>query len=146
MADKMTAAKAMQLYAQGYHCSQVVLGHAAEEMGMGIEQAYRISSGFGGGLFLGNVCGCVSGAVMALGLALGHDKPNETEISKELTEKVLEFQKRFAEENGSVVCRELLGIDISTPEGMAEVKASGKMATLCPKLAESACAILDDML
>ncbi|MDO4749998.1 MAG: C-GCAxxG-C-C family protein [Eubacteriales bacterium] len=144
--QKMTAAQALKLYGQGYHCSQVVFGHAAEDLGMDINEAYRVSAGFGGGLFRGNVCGCVAGAIMALGLAYGHDEPNQTEVSAELTAKVLEFQRRFEEANGSVLCKDLLGIDISLPGGVEEAKASGKMQTLCPRLAESACEILDEML
>ena len=144
--NEMTAAQATELYSQGFHCSQVVLAHAAKELNLDPQTAYRISAGFGGGLFLGNVCGCVAGAVMALGLAYGHDKPNDTEVSAEMTEKTLEFQRRFAEENGSVICRELIKYDFGVPGDLEKARESGVMAALCPRLAASACAILDKML
>ena len=147
MAKKeMTAAQALKLYSQGYHCSQVVLAYAAEELNLDTETAYRISAGFGGGLFLGNVCGCVAGAIMALGLAYGHDKPNDSEVSAEMKAKTLEFQRRFTEENGSVICKELIKYDFSDPEQAQKARDSGILSTLCPRLAESACAILDEML
>jgi C_GCAxxG_C_C family probable redox protein len=144
--NKMTAARALNLFSQGFHCSQVVFAYAAEELSLDPDTANRISAGFGGGLFLWNVCGCVSGAVMALGFAYGHDKPNDTEVSAEMKAKTLEFQRRFAEENGSVICRELIKYDFGIPGDIEKARESGIMATLCPRLAESACAILDDML
>ncbi len=144
--DSMTAAKAAEMFTQGFHCSQVVLSHAAEELGLDPETALRLSGGFGAGLFPGEVCGCVSGAVMAIGLQYGHDRAYDTETSEELTEKVLGFQRRFREKNGGTVCRELVGFDFSRPGEIEKAKESGKFMTVCTKLAESACAILDDML
>jgi C_GCAxxG_C_C family probable redox protein len=144
--ENMTAGKAGEMFTQGFHCSQVVFSHAAEELGLDKETALRLSGGFGAGLFQGEVCGCVSGAVMALGLQYGYDKPNDAEASAELTEKVLEFQRRFKEENGSTVCRELVGFDFAQPGEIEKAKESGKFMTVCTKLAESACAILDVML
>jgi len=143
---KMTADQARELYSQGFHCSQVVFGHVAEELGLDEETALRVSGGFGGGLFHGDVCGCVSGAVMALGLQYGYDKPYDTAASAKLTEKVNEFQKRFREANGSTVCRELVGYDFSDPAQRQKAMELGLTRTLCPRLVESACAILDDML
>ena len=142
--DEMTAARAIQLSSQGFHCSQVVLAHVAEELEFDQKIAYRISAGFGRGLFLGNVCGCVASAVMALGLAYGHDKPNDSELADEIKEKTLEFQRRFAEENGSVICRELLKYDLNIPEQVQNAREA--MATICPPLIESACRILDEMI
>ena len=144
--NEMTEAKVAELYAQGFNCSQVVLCHAAEELGMDLKTARRIAAGFGGGIYRGEVCGSVSGAVMALGLAFGHDTPFDGETSAEMVEKMKEFTERFTKGHGSVVCRELLGYDFRDPEQAQKARESGIMKKVCPSLITGACRILDDML
>lgn len=70
-------------FEQGFDCSQVVLASFCEELGMDQETALKVSSSFGGGLWNGEVCGCVTGALMALGLKYGHYSPGDSK-SKEI--------------------------------------------------------------
>lgn len=146
MANEMTPERALESYAGGLDCSQVVFGYGAEILGLDEEIAMRIASGFGGGMFKGETCGCVTGALMAIGYAFGHCKAGESEAKEQVMAKVAEFQQEFAAINGSLLCRELLGHDISQPGEMEKVREEGLMATLCPKLACVACDLLDEIL
>ena len=96
--------KAKELFKQGYNCAQSVLGVFSEELGLDFESAIKISSAFGGGMGrMREVCGTVSGMFMALGLKYSAD------LSKaDLYKMVQELAKRFREQNGSIICRELL--------------------------------------
>lgn len=133
------AEQAVELFNQGYCCSQAVLAVFSEDLGLSKETALRIASGFGGGMKMAQVCGAVTGAIMALGLKNGPDK-------NKMTEYVLEFIKRFKGINGSVICRELMGCDICTPDGMQTAKEKDLFNTLCPKLVQDASEILEEML
>lgn len=142
----MTEDKARECYAGGIDCSQVVFGEAAERMGFDKETAWKIAACFGGGMFNGERCGCVTGALMALGLKYGHCQLGDQEAKDEMLSILKEFTDAFTEENGSLICKELIKYDVSKPEEMAAAFESGIMMELCPKLAVSACEILEDLI
>ena len=149
MAEKMTIEKAAELLGQGFHCSQVVMWHTAEALGMDKAQALKISAGLGGGCFHGDVCGTVSAAILSIGLAYGYSEPYAAAQNAAMVEKINEFEKRFAEKNGSIVCRELLGgKSFSNPDDAAEIMGGGLTGILknCPTYCADACEILDDIL
>lgn len=105
--------KAKELFKSGYNCSQSVLGVFCEELGMDFETAMKIAAPFGGGMGrMREVCGTVSGMFMAAGLMFGGDEA----VSKaELYSKIQDLATKFREQNGSIICRELLqGIESST--------------------------------
>ena len=133
------AEQAVELFNQGYCCSQAVLAVFSEDLGLSKENALKIASGFGGGMKMAQLCGAVTGAIMALGLKNGPDK-------NKMTEYVLEFVKKFEGINGSVICRELMGCDICTPDGMQAAKEKDLFNALCPKLVQDASEILEEML
>ncbi|MEN6578624.1 MAG: C-GCAxxG-C-C family protein, partial [Phycisphaerales bacterium] len=56
------------------------------------------------------------------------------------------FTVKFQERNRTVVCKDLLGCDISTPEGAQRATQEGLFRTICPKLVEDAAEILEEML
>ncbi len=71
--NKEKAAAAKALFMEGYNCSQAVVGAWAEDIGLDSETAYKIASGFGGGIGrMREVCGAFTGAVMVLGLKFGN--------------------------------------------------------------------------
>lgn len=146
MTERMTEQKAMECYAGGIDCSQVVFGYGAECQGFDKDTAWKIAACFGGGMFRGETCGCVTGALMALGLKYGHHELGDMEAKGELMEVLKEFTDAFTDENGSLICKELIKYDVSDPEQLAAARESGIMMELCPKLAASACDILDDLL
>lgn len=142
----MTEDKARECYIGGIDCSQVVFGDAAERLGFDKETARKISACFGGGMFRGERCGCVTGALMAIGLKYGHCIEGDQETKAEMMGILKEFTDAFEEENGSLICKELIKYDVSKPEEMQAALESGIMFELCPKLAVSACEILEDLL
>ena len=66
--EKVSEEIAADLFRKEIDCSQIVLGYAANKVGMKDEDALKISSAFGGGIWYGRTCGCVSCALMALGM------------------------------------------------------------------------------
>ena len=82
---------------------------------------------------------------MVLGLRHAADNCEQGAGRADVYGRVLEFASRFREQNGSIVCRDLLGCDISTPEGMQEAKERNLFTTTCVSMVESAATILDDM-
>ena len=104
--------KAMELFAQGYNCSQSVVLAYADVLGLDWEQAAKLSASFGGGLGrLRHVCGSVSGMAMVAGMLTATSDPTDKEQKKENYEVVQQLAKEFEKRNGSIICRELLGLD-----------------------------------
>lgn len=105
--------KAKELFKSGYNCSQSVLGVFCEELGMDFETAMKIAAPFGGGMGrMREVCGTVSGMFMAAGLVFGS---KDTSSKAEMYKKIQDLAAKFKEQNGSIICRELLqGIENST--------------------------------
>ena len=107
--------EAKQLFLKGHACSQAVLGAYAKELGLDEQTALKMSLPFGGGIGrLRETCGAVSGMLMALGLKYGQADA-APEHKAQMYARVQELVRRFKEENGSIICRELLGL--SKPEG-----------------------------
>ncbi|MBN2461083.1 MAG: C_GCAxxG_C_C family protein [Candidatus Cloacimonetes bacterium] len=139
--DKIEHAK--NLFQEGYSCSQSVFSVFSVELGLDADTAMKIASGFGGGMArMANTCGAVTGAMMVLGLKYGSGKDKNAEIKENLYSLIREFSRKFQLKNHSLLCRELLGYDISTPEGHQIVKERGISAELCPQLVEDAVSIL----
>lgn len=136
-----------QDFIKGYDCSQVVLRHFAEKLGISEDEANRVSACFGGGMMLGSVCGAYTGALMAIGLKYGHSNPEGLMDQKNIMiAKNAEFKQKFTEEFGTVYCKELIGYDVSTPEGLQGALDSGKMIGYCPQLVEKVIKITEEIL
>ncbi len=104
------AEKAKELFLSGYNCSQSIAGAFCDELGLSFEKAVKLSSGFGGGMGrMREVCGAFSGIVMVLSALEGYDSPNDDE-KKVLYEKVQKLAEKAKNENGSIICRELLSL------------------------------------
>jgi len=138
------ADKAAEIFCDGYNCAQAVLTAFCEDYGIDLDTARKISCGFGGGMGRTNeVCGAVSGAIMLIGLKhgkyIGEDEP-----AKEKTYALIqEFSRRFKELNGSVNCRELLGVELISGE---KALIASKVKVICPKMVKDAAIIVADIL
>lgn len=107
MSDKIE--KARELFLEGYNCSQAVLGAFCEDLGLDFETAMRLSSSLGGGMGrLREVCGAVSGAFLVAGLKSGYASPDDKEGKAAHYKLIQDMAKNFKNNNGSIVCRELL--------------------------------------
>ena len=108
------AEKAKSLFESGYNCCQAVLCAYADELGLDETTALKIASSFGGGMGrLREVCGAVSGMFMVCGLRDGYtniDGVNAHEEKMSHYERIQELARKFINENGSIICRELLGL------------------------------------
>jgi C_GCAxxG_C_C family probable redox protein len=83
----------------------------------------QIASGFAGGIGnTGSVCGAVVGAVMAIGLKQGRATTMEKALGNLAVARA--FRRRFEAELGTINCRELTGVDLSTPEGIEQLIGS----------------------
>lgn len=123
--------KSVDLFGEGYMCSQAVFAAFSPDLGLAEEQALKIGACFGSGMRKGEVCGACTGALMVLGLKYGESKTE----SNEACEKFLD---EFKMENGSYICNDLLGCDITTPEGRQYAVDNGLFKDFCPKMVESA--------
>lgn len=102
---------AKDLFKEGYNCSQAVLLAFAEECGLDEKTAAAVASSFGGGMGrLREVCGTVSGMFLAAGILYGYTEPKDYEGKKEHYARIQELAHTFKEKNGSIICRELLGL------------------------------------
>lgn len=130
---------AVQLFENGYVCSQAVFAVFSEEFSLPKEQALKIGACFGSGMRKGEVCGACTGALMALGLKYGESKMDCNEVCDN-------FLNEFKKENGSYLCRELLNCDIGTKEGVEYALENNLFKEFCPKMVESATRITEDII
>lgn len=104
--------KAKELFLEGYNCTQAVVGAFCDDMNLTKEQAMKMASSFGGGMGrMREVCGTVSGLFFVIGYFYGYDDPKDYEAKSEHYARIQELAKDFKEENGSIICKELLGLD-----------------------------------
>ena len=138
--------KALDYFGRHFHCSQAILAAYSDKCGLTEEQALRLGACFGSGMRKGEVCGACTGALMVLGALYGqHD---ETDLpSRERANKVNdEMMKRFAEKAGTYMCRDILGCDISTTEGVKYARENKLFTELCPKIVAIAADVLEEMI
>ncbi len=138
--------KAVQVFKEGLSCSQAVLGAYCEQFGPDKETAYKISSGFSGGMHLDQTCGAVTGAFMVIGLKYGRTRADDVEAKMNTVEAVRKFAEKFKARHGSIGCTKLIGCNVSTPEGYEEAKKKDMFKQVCPEFVKSAAEILEEIL
>ena len=136
----------LKMFGEGLDCSQIVLSQVSEKLGITREEALKVAACFGGGVWHGETCGCVVGALIALGMKYATTEANDQEKKDKLLELKAQFEEKFCKKNGSCICREILGYDLSVPEEMAKIQEENLLATKCPKVVLSACEILEEMM
>jgi C_GCAxxG_C_C family probable redox protein len=141
----VTKAQILDLFKGNIHCSQIVLGEMADQLGYSREEAYKMANAFGGGAFIGDTCGAVAGAMIAIGLKYGNDEPGNKEQDLLCRAKVKEFQDKFKERRNTLYCRELLGYNFAIPEERQAAFDTGKVFELCPCLVMDALDILNNI-
>lgn len=117
----MRREKAMALFEEGYNCAQAVFLAFADLHGIEGHVAAALSSSFGGGMGrLREVCGTVSGMFMTVGVLYGYDDPKDKEAKTEHYARIQELAAAFEQQNGSIVCRELLGLCVKRESPVPE--------------------------
>lgn len=112
MIDAETARlEAERNFTSGYNCAQSVLAVFCDELGIEKEAALKSAQAFGGGTCrLREMCGTVTGMLLALGYAEGSADPADKDAKDSLYKKGQLLCARFREQHGSFICRELLGL------------------------------------
>ncbi|WP_458456621.1 C-GCAxxG-C-C family protein [Methanobrevibacter sp.] len=131
--------EAVQLFENGYMCSQAVFAAFSPDLGVSKEDALKIGACFGSGMRKAEVCGACTGALMVLGLRYGESKAESDEVCNR-------FLDEFKDVNGSFICRDLLGCDISTEEGVNFARENNLFREFCPKMVESAAEIVEKLI
>jgi len=148
MSEKSEAALSLFLDDR-FNCAQSVFAVFCEAYGLDKESAFKVSSGLGGGMKCGELCGAVSGAGQVIGLKYGQTIAGDIKTKNDCYAKAREFARKFHEIHGSIVCRELLGHDVHSLWKNIDDEETKKLAqelhvTVCPKLIETAVKILEE--
>lgn len=138
--------KALDYFSRGFHCSQAVLAAWADLCGLSEKQALKLGACFGGGMRKGEVCGACSGALMVLGSLYGQTQLSGEESRQVENEVCDRMMQGFAEACGSCLCREILGCDISTPEGKQYARRNNLFTERCPQMVAGAVRILETLI
>jgi len=126
-----------------FNCAQTVFSLFAPDLGLDEKTALKIASGFGGGMACAETCGAVTGSYMVIGMKHGHSTSDPDEKAK-TKQHIKNFNEEFKARHGSLICKQLIGYDISTPEGQIEAVETGAFQLKCPVFIKTACAILED--
>jgi len=138
--------EAKKIFEEHYNCAQSVVGPFAEHFGLDRETAFMIATPFGGGMgHSGQVCGAVSGALMAIGLGRGITAYDQTQkyACYALAQKFLE---RFTALHGSLTCPGLLGLDIGDADELQQVRELNLFHTRCPQFVGDAARMAAELL
>lgn len=104
--------KSVDLFMQGYGCCQSVLAAFADIYGLDDNTAKKIAAGFGGGVGrMRMMCGAVSGIVALVGLDCGQTEGGDRDGKSHCYKVVQSLLNKSKEQNGSIICAEILGIN-----------------------------------
>ena len=138
------ATYAAELFLKDYNCAQAVAVAFCDLTGLTPEFSAKIASSFGGGMGrMREVCGAVSGMLMVAGLLYGYDTPGDDKEKMEHYALVQELAGKFREENGSIICREILKNPPSDPTPSPRT-AEYYAQRPCARMVYTAAKILDE--
>ncbi len=126
MSNEALIEKAQDLFLRGFHCSQAIFTVGAEKLGKEVPEVVAALAPFGGGLgSTGDVCGCLPGALAAIGLTMGKTRPDERDhrLMWKMSYKMVKGFHRITEEYGGHHCSDIARVNWKDP---AEVKAFRK--------------------
>jgi C_GCAxxG_C_C family probable redox protein len=145
MSEKAEAA--VSCFGEGFNCAQAILATYGVAFGLSRETALKTAAGFGAGMGRrGEVCGAVTGALMVLGLRYGYTEVTDKGAKGRIYDLAQDLTGRFSAAHGTLLCRELLGCDLSTAEGVALARREGYFTGRCPRFVRTAAEILDAFL
>jgi len=141
------AEQALDMFGNNFNCAQAVFSVYSADFGLSSVLASKTACAFGAGMGrTGRVCGAVTGAFMVIGLARGMAKAEEKERKEQTYQLTRSFIQEFEKRHKSIDCRAILGIDISTPDGLKEAKGRGLFQTVCAPCVRSAVEIVGRLL
>ncbi|MFW9879587.1 MAG: C-GCAxxG-C-C family protein [Candidatus Thorarchaeota archaeon] len=139
--------KAVSSFKGTCNCAQAILSTYSTQYGLNRDTALKLATGFGGGMArLGRTCGAVSAAFMVIGLKYGMGMEGDKEKKEKTYDLIQKFSGQFQEINRSVICRELLGCDINTPEGKKYYSQNNLFEKNCVQYVKNVAEILEKMI
>ncbi len=139
--------KAVEKFKGGLNCSQSIIATYGSSLGLEEDMGVKVAAAFGGGMgHTGKMCGAITGAMMVIGLHCSKDGCSRAQAKKKsyalASELINTFQNRHVYTN----CKDLIGQDLSTEEGMRVVREDDLFGTLCGVFVHSAARILEEIL
>jgi C_GCAxxG_C_C family probable redox protein len=137
--------RAVELFSNGYNCAQSVFAACATDQGISESQRLTLAAPFGGGIARqGEICGALTGALLALGEAAGAEMVTDPVAGRDaLYEQAHQLTESFRTAHGSILCRELTGCALDTEQGQRRFKEQGLYQNLCTKLVAFAAGQVD---
>ena len=128
--------RAVELFSRNYNCAQSVYVGSATGEGLREAQRLALAAPFGGGVARqGEICGALTGALLALGEAAGEAMAADPVAGRNaLYERARELTEAFRKAHGAILCRELTGCALDTEAGQRAFKERGLHQNLCTKL------------
>ena len=146
-AQKENETTARKYFLSGYNCAQSVFLTYAKKYGFNKETALKLSSSFGGGMGrMREVCGAVSAMFMIAGLAKGYTENNNDEAKAQHYKLIQSLANKFKEKNETIICRELLGLDIDDNPIPSKRTAKYYEDRPCEQFIADACNIIDELI
>ena len=134
--NKKQSQRALELFSQKYNCAQSVFGACPVSGGLSEAQRLALAAPFGGGVARqGEICGALTGALLALGETFGEAMAADPVAGRKvLYERVHQLTDEFRAAHGSILCRELTGCSLDTEEGQRLYNERGLHQNLCSEL------------
>ncbi|MHC1769101.1 MAG: C-GCAxxG-C-C family protein [Verrucomicrobiia bacterium] len=145
---KIKSGVAVEKFLSGYNCAQAVLFAFSDDLHLDTNTALKLACGFGAGMGRKQeVCGSVSGGIIAIGLKDGPGEGQDKTPTEETYRRVRELMGRFETKHGSCICRTLLnGCDLNTPEGQKYAKENDLLNKTCKCCVETVVQTLEEIL
>ncbi len=138
---------AVSMFTGNFNCAQCVLSASGKSLGLPYETAVQVAQAFGGGVArTGGICGAATGALMAVGLKHSMKDAFDLESREKAYEVSREFMARFVAEHGSLICNELTGYDMNSPESRQQAAEAGVFKTRCRRYVERAVETVEELL
>ncbi len=142
---KKLAAKAVSYFGTRYNCAESMLLATTEVLGSRSSAIPRVATGFGAGIGRrGSLCGALTGAIMAVGLAHGRSRP--TQDRERAYSEALKIFNKFVSRFGSPECRKLTGCDLTTQAGRKKFDRLNIHAERCDKYVKACAEMVADTL
>jgi len=139
---------AEEKFLEGYNCAQAVLYAFSDALQIDKNQALKLACGFGAGMARKQeVCGAVSGGILAIGFKHGRGEGQDRTATEETYRRTRELMARFESAHGSCLCRALLnGCDINTPAGQQTFKESDLLRKTCVPCVRTVAQALEEII
>jgi C_GCAxxG_C_C family probable redox protein len=140
--------RALELFSQQYSCAQSVFAGCTTSEHLSEAQRLALAAPFGGGVAgQGEICGALTGALLALGEAGGEAIATDPAAgSKAPPKRVLELIEAFRRAHGSILCRELTGCSFNTEAGQRSFEERELHKNLCSNLVAFAATQVDEVM